>query len=590
MKNYKNPYIHLVAMSWHYAAGHRKEFVLFYSMSAIANFVLLTLPIVLGKIFDTLQAGGPTLMHDLTIWMIAYGGVTCGYWLFHGPARNIESRLAYKIKQAFVDRMYQLIMALPVAWHEEHHSGETTNRVEKAADALQEFSETQFNYIMYIITFIVPLVALAIASPLVALMAALATWLAVVVIWNYDKKLVPLLEQENHHEHHLSSVLSDYVGSMITVRSLRIVERTRTELVRVMQTAVPIIHKAISLNEMKWFMLALCRVIIEGVILYLYIIIVGKDNPAAIIGSSIMVYQYLRRLSDTSVGFADSYEKIIRWRTICESVKHIEDAHAQMPAEPEINAIQSWNHIHVGSIDFFHEDPIEQKPIHTLKNVSIDIKRGERIALVGASGAGKSTLLGLLRGIYQAKDGYIRVNDAMPESLFTLSQLTTLIPQDPEIFANTIRYNITTGMPHDDMVLNHAINTACFETVLQRLPNQLETDIREKGINLSGGEKQRLALARGVFMASGSSILLLDEPTSSVDSATERHVYQRLFTAFPDAAIISSIHRLNLLELFDRVYVMDGGRVVEQGSFAELLKQDGLLASMWQHYHAKKEQ
>jgi ABC-type multidrug transport system fused ATPase/permease subunit len=117
--------------------------------------------------------------------------------------------------------------------------------------------------------------------------------------------------------------------------------------------------------------------------------------------------------------------------------------------------------------------------------------------------------------------------------------------------------------------------------VLARLPAGLKTDIAEKGVNLSGGEKQRLAVARGVFAARSSDIILLDEPTSSVDPVNELLMYEKIFSEFADRCIVSSIHRLHLLRLFDHVIVMQEGRIVEEGAPHTLLQQSkGILAGM----------
>ncbi|MFL5741261.1 MAG: ATP-binding cassette domain-containing protein [Flavisolibacter sp.] len=115
----------------------------------------------------------------------------------------------------------------------------------------------------------------------------------------------------------------------------------------------------------------------------------------------------------------------------------------------------------------------------------------------------------------------------------------------------------------------------------------LETDIREKGVNLSGGQKQRLALARGILAARDSEVILLDEPTSSVDARTEALIYDRMFAAFSKKAVISSIHRLHLLEKFDYIYVLDKGKIVEEGSLQQLLAQSTIFRDLWDHQKAQ---
>lgn len=172
----------------------------------------------------------------------------------------------------------------------------------------------------------------------------------------------------------------------------------------------------------------------------------------------------------------------------------------------------------------------------------------------------------------------------MPHGLRHLAAVTTLMPQDPEIFADTIAFNIAFGMDADRADMIDAVEAARFASVLGRLPDGLETNIAEKGVNLSGGEKQRLALARGIFFARESSIILMDEPTSSVDTANERLIYSAVLRKFADRCLVSSIHKLHLLELFDCIYVLDNGRVVESGTFSELLAKNGQLAAMWRNY------
>jgi ABC-type multidrug transport system fused ATPase/permease subunit len=116
-----------------------------------------------------------------------------------------------------------------------------------------------------------------------------------------------------------------------------------------------------------------------------------------------------------------------------------------------------------------------------------------------------------------------------------------------------------------------------------QLPEKLASDIREKGVNLSGGQKQRLALARGILAARGSEVILLDEPTSSVDPKTEAMIYEKLFTAFADKAIVSSMHRLHLLTQFDYIYVLHHGRIVAEGNFEYLRNNSAAFRELWRH-------
>lgn len=205
-------------------------------------------------------------------------------------------------------------------------------------------------------------------------------------------------------------------------------------------------------------------------------------------------------------------------------------------------------------------------------------------AFIGESGSGKSTLLALLRGLYQPESGVkVTVDGRQDAAIEMLADQVTLFPQDPEIFENTIAYNITLGLPFEESDIMQVCETAHFADVVDKLPKGLESSIQEKGVNLSGGQKQRLALARGILAARASDIVLLDEPTSSIDPKTEAMIYDKMFVEFSDKAVISTLHRLHLLTKFDYVYLLQNGHLIDEGTFAQLRQNSAAFKELWQH-------
>ena len=216
--------------------------------------------------------------------------------------------------------------------------------------------------------------------------------------------------------------------------------------------------------------------------------------------------------------------------------------------------------------------------------MALRIRKGQKIALIGESGSGKSTLLALLRGLYQPQSDFeLRIDDLAENSFAAINHSVTLFPQEPEIFENTIAYNITLGLPFTEEEVMEVCNAAHFSSVVASLPKGFESNIKEKGVNLSGGQRQRLALARGILAARDNSIVLLDEPTSSVDPKTETLIYDQLFATFRKKAIVSSLHRLHLLGKFDYVYIMDNGAVVGEGTFDKLKENSSIFQELWRH-------
>jgi ABC-type multidrug transport system fused ATPase/permease subunit len=276
---------------------------------------------------------------------------------------------------------------------------------------------------------------------------------------------------------------------------------------------------------------------------------------------------------------AGNYQDLVRYQTDQCSADPILAA-AALEAAPDIAG--PWQEIRVTHLSFAYAGPRGDVP--ALADVSLLLERGCRIALVGESGSGKSTLLRVLAGLYGAqRAGFVIDGRPRPEVVH-LGPIATLVPQDPEIFEGTIGHNITLGIDYPARGIARACDLACFTPVVEQLPQGLETDIAERGLNLSGGQKQRLALARGILAARDSSILMLDEPTSSLDPETEGRVYDNLLAAFPHACIVSSIHRLHLLSRFDRVVFMAEGRVVDVGTATELRERQPRFQALWERY------
>ena len=201
-------------------------------------------------------------------------------------------------------------------------------------------------------------------------------------------------------------------------------------------------------------------------------------------------------------------------------------------------------------------------------------------SLVGTSGSGKSTLLRVIAGLYEAERGHVVADGQVHFGRRQLSDVATLIPQEADVFEAAMHENITLDQQVPEAELRRALYVSALDAVLDSLPHGLDTPMSERGFNLSGGQRQRLALARGVLAAGGSSLLLLDEPTSSLDAVTEKRVFERLHAAHPTACILASVHRLALLVHFDRVVFMVDGQALDSGSCDELRQRQPAFAAL----------
>ena len=592
-----NPYISLLRTAWRYARKQKKKYVLIYAMFVMAYIVISLNPLLFGWFLDKLQHNRQGILHYAQLYVAGYISIKFVQWCFHGPARVMERSLSFNISRNFLQEKYHEVLHLPVKWHQDHHSGSTINRVRKAYESLREFFDHGFMYVYAIMKFVVSICAMLYFVPFYGSIAIGLGVLNILVIRKFDRPFVKALTEVNEKEHIVSATLFDSLSNIMTVITLRLERSMETGLMSKVRAIFRPFRKSFVINEWKWFTAEMIIVVIYAVIAYGFVYqnwIPGIEFPVGKLASLLL---FVNQFCSVFQDIAWQYTEIVQYNTNVQTAAGISEAYAdQHRADRPDGLPENWSAVTLSKVNFSHRPTYDAgQHAQSLHDLRICVRRGKRIALVGQSGSGKTTLLSLLRGLYQPEPGVefdvemglVRPATADAEDtkswLDRLNEAVTLFPQEPEIFENTIAYNITLGLPFSEAEIIEVCEKAHFSDVICNLPGGLESDIREKGVNLSGGQKQRLALARGILAARDSSLVLLDEPTSSVDPKTEALIYDNLFAAFSDKAIISSIHRLHLLPRFDYIYVLQQGRVVAEGSFEDLRAKDPIFRELWRH-------
>lgn len=577
--------VYLFGKTWKYSEGNRKNVVLYWIMFIVANTLnLVGEPFLIARLINEVQENG--ISGDNINFLFMLLGILVliefVFWAIHGPARCIERENAFKVRYNYRHFLLKGVMTMPMDWHTEHHSGDTIDKVGKGTTGLYSFAEDSFHVIYSGVRLLVCLSVLAYFSYFTALIVLAMLLVSALITMKFDKIISDQYKELNLSENKISESVFDAISNISTVIILRVEKLVFDAIMKKTEEPFPLFRKNQYTIEIKWFLVSMCCQIMFAIALGAYLYQNINAEGAILMGSLFLVVRYLSQIGELFFTFTMMYGEIVR------QVNHLfnsEMLSEDFKSESFTNHVlpKGWKNLEVRDLDFAYQG-VDEGVMH-LNGINMQFSKGEKIAVVGESGSGKSTFLKLIRDLYHPTKGNLLCDGKeISEGFSGISRAIALVPQNPEIFATTIRENITLGAEYDPKFVRKFTDMACFTDVVSGLPKGLDSSIKEKGVNLSGGQQQRLALARGLLACDDKDIVLLDEPTSSLDTATERRVYQNIFQSFVGKTIFSSIHRLHLLPLFDTIHVFSNGKIIASGSLNQLLQSCPEFVELWNLY------
>ncbi|MBL8439073.1 MAG: ABC transporter ATP-binding protein [Zoogloeaceae bacterium] len=571
----------LYAALWHHAAGVRHLILGAFAMLLASQLFKLAVPWLAGQAIDAIQGGGLEGVGTAGKWLALVFAATVASWALHGPGRILERNVALKVRERLSGLLVERLFAAPLAWHQRHHSGETLHRVQQSTGALYDFAQSQFIYLQNAVRLVGPVIALWLISPVVGMVAVLGYGLLGGIILLFDRRMMGLAVAENHASRRYGAALVDALGNVFSITALRRGKGVAALVAERLAASFEPLRRNIVLNEAKWATVDLLSSLLWCVLVGLYAWLESSAATAAVaggvaLGKVFMVYEYSQQAGGVITAIASHFQSLARQQADYAAALPV--LGAPQAVQPDAPLASPWRAMRLDGVRHFHAAH-DERP--ALADVHLTLERGLRYALIGPSGAGKTTLMRVLAGLEAPADGQVWLDDeALPDPVGSLRREATLIPQQAEIFEGTLAENLLLGAEADAPRIDGAVRAACAEDFIAAQPQGLASPVAEGGANWSGGQRQRLALARGTLAAEGSALVLLDEPTSSLDPETEGRLYQRIFAHFQDACVVSSVHRLHLLERFDRVILMEAGRVVEVGTVAELTRGSPLFRTL----------
>ncbi|MFA5777233.1 MAG: ABC transporter ATP-binding protein [Parcubacteria group bacterium] len=589
MKLPNNPALYLAQKMWKYSKGNRKSVVLYAIFFVIGNSIALLVPLAIGKVFNIIQEQGVNAGNLDYIFLLLGSTViiSLAFWAFHGPARCIEIRNAFIARANYKNHLLEGVMDFPMDWHSNHHSGDTIDKIEKGTRSLFDFSSATFMTIEAIVRLVVSITILAYFNIYSLPVVFVMIFTAAIIIMRFDKVLVRQYKILFGFENKITEKIFDVISNITTVILLRAEKMVTKAISKKIEEPFSLFNKNQKINETKWFLVSCCSVSMTALVLMSYIYQGVASGSVVLVGTLFILYGYVDKISDIFFRFAELYGEMLQRKSAVMNAEEIANDFFKDEEIKESILGKDWKELKIEALGFsYHSE--DEGELH-LDGISMSIRNGERIALIGESGSGKTTLLKIIRELYVPKAARVFVDGRiLKEGFKAISDSISLIPQDPEIFSTTIEENITIGVNHSKGEIKKFTDMACFSSVVEKLPNGLDSFIFEKGVNLSGGEKQRLALARGLMASKDKSIIMLDEPTSSMDMKNELNIFQNIFQEFPEKTIIASVHRLHLLSLFDKVYFFQKGKIIASGTLESLIVDSEEFRKQWEKSRGAK--
>ncbi len=555
----------------------RGRVIFAFALLVGAKVASVMVPLVLKDIIDALDKSHASLVLPLSL-IIIYGMLRFASTTFSDLRDIVFGKVTQRAMRRVSMALFQHLHALSLRFHLERQTGGITRDIERGARAISSL----VGYLLFRITPTV-LEVLMVAVILFVKLDWVFGLITLATLITYITLTITITEWRTQFVRKANALDSEAYGraidSLLNYETVKYFVNEKYEAQRYDGSLAAYEEAALqSQRSMGFLNAAQAGTIAIGVTLMVIRAAEGVVDGTLTLGDLVMVNAFLIQMFQP-LSFLG-----VMYREIKQSVTDVERMFTLLHRPLEVRDATDAHPLHIsaGKVEFeqvnfaYNED----RPI--LHNISFTIPAGKTVAAVGASGAGKSTLARLLFRFYDVKSGSIRIDgqDLRHVTQESLRSAIGVVPQDTVLFNDTIYYNIAYGHPaatRDDVI--SAARAAHILHFVESLPQGWDTVVGERGLKLSGGEKQRVAIARTLLK--DPAILILDEATSALDTKTEKAIQAELLEIARSRTSLIIAHRLSTIVEADEILVFESGHIVERGKHPALLEKQGVYAAMW---------
>src|SRR3989344_7146382 len=551
---------------WYFLDEDRTRFIFYFISLSIFLLYNLVPAYVAGKIVDffiSYSPGDSLRVFYLYIFFLGISYATVS--IFRLACRKNIAILGPKTRARARSWGFERLAEFSLEWHNKENTGNKLQRIFTGSDSLNSCLDILSEKLTSVtVNMIATLIIFLFMDPKLVILVFfyIAIYVSIELFWS--KKIYFFTNEFNKLNQSAVGVYMESASNMLSIKALGGGEGMNVRVIDKEKKSRDVAIQKQKAYYTKWNFFQL----LNGLALAAFLFLVGKGFIAGTItsGTILVFFAYFIKLRDNLSDFGDLHTTLLDIRSglaqimpIFRETEFIKTGNDAFP--------QGWRTIEIKNAEMDYGSGQMG-----LRDFNLTLARNTKTGIAGLSGSGKSTLAKIILGLYALKSGEFKVGNRNYYSIShneTLSNITVVL-QETELFNLSLRDNITMMRSSNAELLNQAIEISQLGEVINKLPEGLDSRIGEKGYMLSGGERQRLGIARAIYK--NAPIVILDEATSSLDSETEGRIMERLLGEYGrDKTFLIIAHRLWTLKYTDKIAVMEEGRVVEEGSYDELM-------------------